>query len=77
MAQQMPEIWKTPTKEEIEALQVGDLAPTCFGTMERITEIFGRGQDLEGLTYVCYFHQWGATSTMSMSLKAGQEIAIA
>lgn len=57
-----------PTRDDILSLQVGDLAPTCFGTMARVVDIFGRGDDVHGRAYVCYYTEWGTNARLSHSL---------
>lgn len=44
-----------PTREEIENLKVGDLAPDYAGRPAPVTEIFGRGVDVDGRAFVCYY----------------------
>jgi len=67
----MPEIY-IPTRSQIEALKEGDLAPDCFGNWRRVTRIYGRGADVKGKMYVCYYTEFGPTSSISNSLKEGE-----
>jgi hypothetical protein len=61
-----------PTRSEIEAFKEGDLAPDCFGNWRRITRIYGRGDDVRGKAYLCYYTEFGPTSSISNSLKEGE-----
>ena len=63
-----------PDAAYVAAIEVGVLAPTSLGTMRKVVEVFGRGVDLKGQPFVCYHHEFGPTSTISMSLKAGEAI---
>lgn len=63
-----------PTRPEIEAIQVGALAPNCFGYLARVSEVFGRGTDINGNRYVCYKTELGAGSTITASLTEGQVV---
>ncbi len=59
----------TPTRETVEDLRIGDTAPNCFGT-GTVTEIHGRGVDVNGRAFVCYYSTWGnGSSTVSGSMK--------
>ena len=66
-----PQIY-IPTRAEIQSLEVGDLAPDCFGQWRLVTRIFGRGHDVKGKAYVCYYTEFGPTSSISNSLKEGE-----
>jgi len=61
-----------PTREEVESLQVGNLALDAFGRMSEVTEIFGRGNDIKGRAYVCYYTRFGANGSCSTSMKEGE-----
>lgn len=61
-----------PTREEIDNLQVGDLAIDCFGKMSRVVRIAFRGTDLNGRAYVGYNTDLGPGSTISQSIKEGE-----
>lgn len=63
-----PEIY-IPTRSEIEALKEGDLAPDCFGNWRLVTRIYARGGDINGKAYICYYTEFGPTSSISNSLK--------
>ena len=67
----MPEIY-IPTRAEIEALKEGDLAPDCFGNWKLVTKIYGRGNDLNGKAYVCYYTEFGPGASISNSLSEGK-----
>lgn len=59
-----------PTLDQVESLQVGDVAPDCFGGLSPVVEIFGRGNDIEGRAYVCFYNCVRGTLTVSNSIKA-------
>jgi hypothetical protein len=63
-----------PTREDVEGLREGDLAPNCWGRMATITRIFARGKDRSGLAYVCYYTENGPGSEISGSLKEGETV---
>jgi len=67
----MPEIY-IPTRSEIEALTEGDLAPDCFGNWRRVTKVYANGADVNGRAYICYYTEFGPTSSISNSLKEGE-----
>ncbi|MFA5071180.1 MAG: hypothetical protein WC511_02305 [Candidatus Pacearchaeota archaeon] len=48
------EIFK-PTAEQIQNLKVGDKALNPYGVWEDIIEIYGRGQNVEGEWFVCFY----------------------
>lgn len=59
-----------PTRKEVEAVQVGSQAPDCFGRMAEVKEVFGRGDDINGKAYVCYYTYFGSNGgSISNSLK--------
>lgn len=64
-----------PTREDVENLKVGDLAPDCFGKMRRVTEIFARREDINGKLFVCFYTEFGERSTMSGSMKEDEIVA--
>jgi len=66
-----PQIY-IPTRSEIEALKEGDLAPDCFGQWRRVTKIFGRVHDVNERAYVCYYTEFGPTSSISNLIKEGE-----
>jgi hypothetical protein len=61
-----------PTREDIETLKVGDLAPDCFGRMNRVTEIFAQKDDINGRAFVCYYTAFGTSGSCSHSMKEGE-----
>lgn len=59
-----------PTRKEVEAVKVGSMAPNCFGEMAEVKEVFGRGDDINGKAYVCYYTYFGKDGgSISNSLK--------
>lgn len=64
-----------PTREDVEALQVGGLAPDVWGRMRAVTEIYARGEDTAGRAYVCYYTAMSATSSVSGSMKEGETVS--
>lgn len=61
-----------PTAEWIAALQVGDMAPDCFGRMAEVTRISAKSEDIEGRPFVCLYTKLSETSQVSGSFKAGE-----
>lgn len=73
------------TREQVENLKVGDLVSVTFDTAwgkllpgarwskpYPVTEIFGRGDDVKGKAFACFYRKWGSEhSTMSGSVKEG------
>lgn len=43
-----------PTREEVEGLKVGDLAPDCFGRWRTVQSIHAQTDDMRGRAFVCY-----------------------
>lgn len=63
------------TKEIIESLTIGDFLPNCFGEMKPITSIFGKGvSEVDGKMFLCFYQQFGETSTMSNSIREGEKV---
>ena len=58
-----------PTREDVETLQVGDLAPDCFGGMSEVTEICYRVVNPQGRLVVGYYAKTKEGMTHSMSLE--------
>ena len=54
----MSETLKLTTREEVENLKVGDLAPACFGNLAPVVEIYARGVNVHGRANVCYYVQF-------------------
>lgn len=63
-----------PTRDDIESLSVGDLAPTVFGDMRKVTRIFASGMDTRGKVYVCYYTENEGFS-ISGSMTEGEPVA--
>ena len=61
-----------PTEADIMKLQVGDLAPSAFGTPAPITQITCRRRSLDNRLFIHYYTKLSATSECSMSIAAGQ-----
>jgi hypothetical protein len=68
----MPDEIYIPTPIEIENLQEVDLAPDCFGHWNPVMHILGRGNDINGNAYVCFYTEFGVRGNISNSLKEGQ-----
>jgi len=62
-----------PTVEDIESLTVGDSAPYVMGIGE-VSEVFARGEDLNGRIFACYYVWTSPTSRMSASMKVGEVV---
>ena len=61
-----------PSREDIESLQVGDIAPYCFGNA-RVTRIYARGIcQANNRAYVLYYVEQGPNSQMSAEATEGQ-----
>lgn len=60
-----------PERADVANLKVGDIAPSVMG-LYRVTEIFGRGTNVNGCLFVCYHVQWSEGSTMSASMVEGE-----
>ena len=58
-----------PTREDIENLNVGDLAPDCFGEMREVLAISHRGEDVNGKLFVTFYVSRSESSRISSSLK--------
>jgi hypothetical protein len=61
-----------PTRGQVEALQVGDLALDCFGKFNPVTDIYGRGTDIKGKRYVCFYTRLDDHASISGSYKEGE-----
>jgi hypothetical protein len=61
-----------PSREDIESLKVGDLAPDCFGRMSEITEIFAQKDDITGRAFVCYYTAFGASGILLAQHEGGR-----
>lgn len=46
---------RIPETEDVVNLNVGDMAPSCFGSLARVTRIFARSRDIKGSEFVCYY----------------------
>ena len=58
-----------PTREDVQGLKLGDLAPNAFGKLARVTSISLQCDDLNGKAFACYAVQWGEHWTMTNSIK--------
>lgn len=61
-----------PKRDDIQNFSVGQWAVDCFGNLSTIVEIFGRGNDITGKAYICYYTQFSENSKISMSIKEGE-----
>ena len=66
-----PQIY-IPTRAEIQSMEVGELAPDCFGHWRRVTKVYAKGHDVNGKAYVCYYTEFGPEASISNSLKEGE-----
>ena len=65
-----------PTRQDVESLKVGDIAPNCFGDNGTVKEITYRGIDIHGKAYVGYYVTWhDDTSRISESLKENEVLS--
>lgn len=46
------------------------MAPNGLGRFARVVEVYGRGTDINGRPYVCYYVELSDTGMISMSVKA-------
>jgi hypothetical protein len=46
---------RVPTRQDVEDLKAGGLAPDCFGRISRVTRIFARREDKDGRLFACYY----------------------
>lgn len=58
-----------PTREDVQGLKLGDLAPNVFGKLARVTSISVQCDDVNGKAFACYAVQWGEHWTMTNSIK--------
>ncbi|MEN6533253.1 MAG: hypothetical protein ABFD89_06290 [Bryobacteraceae bacterium] len=63
-----------PTRADVESLSVGDLAPDVFGRMAPVSEVFARGDDINGRAYACYYTRFGERGGISGSIKEGEPV---
>jgi len=68
-------LFTKPTRKAVENLKVGDLAPDCFGRMNKVTSITYHGDDIHGKAYVGYYVEFGDNAQISGSLKEDEILA--
>lgn len=76
------------TREQIQALKVGDLVRTTFdrdgftgkvregavwSNWRRVVSIHAQKDDVKGKAFVCFYLDWGNGLTVSDSAKEGEE----
>jgi len=61
-----------PTRQWVEGLRIGDMAPDCFGRLRPVVDIFARGDDIQGRAFVCYYTKFSDCSRISGSAKEGE-----
>ena len=62
-----------PTRATIEHIEPGTLMLNCFGKLARVKEVTARGEDVNGLAYVCTRLESGTGhGTISESYKEGE-----
>lgn len=61
-----------PSREFVQSLRVGDLAPNGLSEWRTVTSIYALGVDINGKAYVCYYTDLGRGATISGSLKEGE-----
>lgn len=64
-------LW-VPTVDDVAAVAVGEEMADAFGSVREVTEVTYRGVDIKGRPVVCFRTQFGPTSEISGSLKAGE-----
>ena len=50
------------------------MALDCFGNKKEIVEIYGRGIDIHGKAYICYYTKFTDNSKISHSMKEGEVV---
>lgn len=65
-------ILHVPTREDIEAIRVGDLALDAFGRYSVVTEITAKREDIAGRLFCHYYTTFGDRAQMSMGQKEGE-----
>jgi hypothetical protein len=65
------ENYMMPTREDVQNLKVGDIAPYVFG-MDIVTSIYALDVDISGRAFVCYYVRQGDNGTISASMKEGE-----
>lgn len=64
-----------PTREYLESIQLGSFAPTSLGPKHRmVIEILHQGLDVNDKYFVCWYHEFGVTSKITMSMKEGEPV---
>lgn len=69
---------RVPSEDDVRNLQVGQLAPDCFGRLSRVTRIYHLGRDIHGAWFVCYYAAMNDRDTAengcgcSASMKEGE-----
>lgn len=66
------QLFFVPSREWIQGLKVGRLAPNVYGQSATVTEIFAQSDDDKGRAFVCYYTDNGNGSTISSSAKEGK-----
>ena len=61
-----------PTREFIQNIKVGEVAPDFAGDLQEVVRIICRREDIEGKLFILYETVLGPTSTVSCSLKEGR-----
>jgi hypothetical protein len=61
-----------PSRHYIQNLKPGDKALDSFGHLKPVAEVYGRGDDINGHAYICYYSDWGNGTICSMSQVEGQ-----
>ena len=65
------------TASEIHSLAVGDVLENCFGKLQPVTKITGRGEQYKTkCAFVAFHQQFGETSTMSNAIREGEAVLI-
>lgn len=67
-----PRAYFIPTRDFVEDLKVGDIAPSSIGGWRTVKQITYRGDDVNGKAYVGYYVDFGNGSTLSHSIKEGE-----
>jgi hypothetical protein len=58
-----------PTREDVQAIEIGSMAPSCFGDLHEVVEVTAKREDIHGKLFCCYYTEFGPTSRISNSVK--------
>lgn len=67
------------TRSQVDAIAIGSLVARSidgvrFSPAEPVTRIFGKGDNVSGELYVCFYARFGANAEMSGSISEGDTL---